>query len=46
MSMTGVARGSDAYRALVADIPEIGRIASSLGGEVIVVVKGRAYRVR
>ena len=46
MSSTGVRRGTDAYRALVADIPEIGRIAEHLGGEVIVVVKGRAYRIR
>lgn len=46
MSSTGVRRGRDAYRALVADIPEIGRIAEQLSGEVIVVVKGRAYRIR
>lgn len=45
MSMTGVSRGTEAYRALVADLPEVGRIAASLGGEVIVVIKGRAYRV-
>ncbi|HYH83868.1 MAG TPA: hypothetical protein VEX60_00205 [Pyrinomonadaceae bacterium] len=46
MASTGVRRGTDAYRALVADIPEIGRVASQLGGEVVVVVKGRAYRIR
>lgn len=46
MSMTGVRRGTDQYRALVADIPELGRIAEQLGGAVIVVVKGRAYHVR
>lgn len=46
MSMTGVRRGTDAYRALVADIPELGRIAEQIGGEVIAVVKGRAYRIR
>lgn len=46
MSMTGVRRGTEAYRALVADIPELGRIAEQLGGAVIVVVKGRAYSVR
>lgn len=46
MSSTGVRRGTDAYRALVADIPEIGRIAEHLGGEVVVVVRGRAYRIR
>jgi hypothetical protein len=46
MKMTGVRRGTDQYRALVADIPELGRIAERLGGEVIAVVKGRAYRIR
>jgi hypothetical protein len=46
MSSTGVRRGTDAYRALVADIPEIGRVAEQLGGEVVVVVRGRAYRIR
>jgi hypothetical protein len=46
MASTGVRRGSDSYRALVADIPEIGRVAEQLGGEVIVVVRGRAYRIR
>jgi hypothetical protein len=43
---TGVRRGTDTYRALVADIPELGRIAEQLPGEVVVVVKGRAYRIR
>jgi hypothetical protein len=46
MASTGVRRGSDSYRALVADIPEIGRAAEQLGGEVVVVVRGRAYRIR
>jgi hypothetical protein len=46
MPSTGVRRGTDAYRALVADLPEIGRVAEQLSGEVIVVVRGRAYRVR
>jgi hypothetical protein len=46
MSSTGVRRGSEGFRALVADIPEIGRIAEQIGGEVVVVVRGRAYRVR
>jgi hypothetical protein len=45
MSSTGVRRGTDAYRALVADIPELGRIAEALGGEVLVVVRGRAYHI-
>lgn len=46
MSSMGVRRGTDAYRALVADNPEIGRVAEQLGGEVIVVIRGRAYRIR
>jgi hypothetical protein len=46
MPSTGVRRGTDAYRALVADIPEIGRVAEQLGGEVVVVVRGHAYRIR
>jgi len=41
-----VSRGSEQYRALVADEPEIRTIADQLGGEVIVVWKGRAYRIR
>ena len=41
-----LSRGSDQYRALVADEPEIKTIADQLGGEVIVVWKGRAYRIR
>jgi hypothetical protein len=43
---TVVRRNSEQYRALVADEPEIGRIANALGGEVVVVWKGRAYRIR
>jgi hypothetical protein len=46
MSSTGVRRGTEAFRALVADHPEIGRVAEQLGGEVVVVVRGRAYRIR
>ena len=46
MRSTGVRRGTDAFRALVADVPVIGRVAEQLGGEVIVVVSGRAYRIR
>ncbi len=41
-----ITRGSDQYRALVADEPALGRIIQQLGGEVIVVWGGRAYRVR
>lgn len=43
---TKVARGSEQFRALIADEPGIGAIASQLSGEVIVVWKGRAYRIR
>ncbi len=41
-----VARGSEQYRALVADEPGLRAIADQLGGEVIVVWKGKAYRFR
>jgi hypothetical protein len=40
-----VARGSEQYRALVADEPGIRTIAQQLGGEVIIVWKGKAYRI-
>jgi hypothetical protein len=40
------ARGSEQYRALVGDEPEIRQIAEQLDGEFIVVWKGRAYRIR
>jgi hypothetical protein len=43
---TVVRRNSEQYRALVADEPEIARIANSLGGEVVVVWKGRAYKIK
>ncbi|HEX8501786.1 MAG TPA: hypothetical protein VF659_14480 [Pyrinomonadaceae bacterium] len=46
MPSTGVRRGTEAFRALVADVPEVGRVAAQLGGEVVVVVRGRAYRIR
>ena len=39
-----VARGSEQYRALLADEPGLRAITQQLGGEVIVVWKGRAYR--
>jgi hypothetical protein len=45
-AITNVARGSEQFRALVADEPEIKKIAEQLDGEVIVVWKGRAYRIR
>jgi hypothetical protein len=40
-----VKRGSEQYRALVADEPVIGSVANALGGSVIVVIKGRAYHI-
>ena len=42
---TNVKRGSEQYRALVADEPGLRAVANQLGGEVIVVWKGRAYRI-
>ena len=41
-----VSRGSEQYRALVADEPAIKQIADALGGEILVVWKNRAYRIR
>ena len=41
-----LSRGSEQYRALVADEPGIRIIAEQLDGEVIVVWKGRVYRIR
>jgi len=43
MSITNVARGSEAFRALD---PAVRSMAEQLGGEVIVVSKGKAYRIR
>ena len=43
---TSMARGSEQFRSLVADEPAIKTIAEQLDGEVIVVWKGRAYRIR
>ena len=43
---TNVRRGSEQYRSLTADEPQLRDIANQLGGEVIVVLKGRAYRIR
>ena len=40
-----VSRGSEQYRALVADEPGIRAIADQLGGVVIIVWKKRAYRI-
>jgi hypothetical protein len=41
-----VARGSEQFRALVADEPELRAIAEQLNGAVIVVWKNRAYRIQ
>lgn len=46
MPAIDVRRGSDQYRALIADEPEIATIANQLRGEVLLVWKGRAYRIR
>ncbi len=46
MSSTGVRRGTEPYRALVADHPEIDRAAQQLSGEFVIVIRGRAYRVK
>ncbi len=41
-----VVRDSEQYRALVGDEPTLRTIAEQLAGEVIVVWRGRAYRIR
>ena len=41
-----LSRGSEQYRALVADEPAIKTIADQLDGEIIVVWKGHTYRIR
>ncbi len=45
-STFSLTRGSEQYRALVADEPAIKTIAEQLDGEIIVVWKGRAYRIQ
>ena len=45
-SITNVSRGSEQYRALIGDEPGMRTIAEELKGELIVVWKGRAYRIR
>ena len=45
-SIVSLSRGSEQFRALVADEPEIKTIADQLDGELIIVWKGRAYRIR
>ncbi len=41
-----LSRGSEQYRALVADEPAIKTIVDQLDGEIIVVWKGHTYRIR
>ena len=41
-----LARGSEQFRALIADEPQIKTIADQLDGEFIVIWKGRVYRIR
>lgn len=43
---TNVRRDSEQYRALIADEPGIRDIAEQLQGEVVLVWKGKAYRIR
>jgi hypothetical protein len=41
-----VTRGSETFRTLIADEPSLKTIADQLAGEIIVLWKGRAYRIR
>ena len=43
---TNVSRGSDQYRSLMGDEPGLRTIVDQLSGEIIVVWKSRAYRIR
>jgi hypothetical protein len=45
-SVTTVKRGSEQYRALVADEPGLKTISEQLRGPVVVVWKGRVYRIQ
>ncbi|HJU94252.1 MAG TPA: zf-HC2 domain-containing protein [Pyrinomonadaceae bacterium] len=45
-AIINVARGSEQYRGLVADEPDLKRIAEQLDGVIVVVWKGRTYRIR
>jgi len=45
-SAISVTRDSEQYRALVADEPAIKTIADQLDGEILVLWKGRAYRIK
>jgi hypothetical protein len=44
-SVIRVKRGSEQYRALVADEPVVGTVANSFSGAVIVVIRSKAYRI-
>jgi hypothetical protein len=44
-SVVNVTRGSEQYRALIADEPELKKIAEQLKGEIVVVWKGHTYRI-
>lgn len=46
LPVVNVQRGSEQFRALVADEPRIRTIAAELDGEVIVVLQKKAYRIR
>lgn len=46
MAVSHYRRDTEGFRALVADVPEIGRIAEQLQGAVVVVARGRAYRIQ
>ena len=46
LTMVSMSRGSEQYRTLIGDEPEIRKIAEQLDGEFVVVWKGRAYRIR
>ena len=46
LSTISMSRNSEQYRALIADEPALGRIVQQLGGEVVIVWRGRAYRIR
>jgi hypothetical protein len=45
-SAINLTRGSEQYRALIADEPAIKTIADQLDGEILVVWKGRPYRIK
>ncbi len=43
---TNIRRGTEQYRSLAADEPGLRNIAAQFDGEVVIVWKGRAYRIR